>query len=74
LELLPAPVLSVDEVLKDGSFRRVPVGVAADKPGGIVGWSQDLRLASDGRTFKIGLTMQRWSPQWPQGFRRWWRG
>jgi len=56
---MPAPVLSVDEVLKDGSFRRVPVGVAADKPGGIVGWSQDLRLASDGRTFKIGLTMHR---------------
>ena len=56
---MPAPVLSVDEVLKDGSFRRVPVGVAADKPGGIVGWSQDLRLASDGRIFKIGLTMQR---------------
>lgn len=55
----PAPVLSVDEVLADGSFRRVPVGVAADVPGGIVGWSHDWRLASDGRTFKVGLTMQR---------------
>ena len=56
---LPAPLLSVDEILEDGNSRRVPVGVAANTPGGIVGWSQDVRLASDGRIFKVGLTMQR---------------
>lgn len=59
-EYIPAPLLSVDEVFDDGQVRQVPVGVAAgDPPDGIVGWSEQWRLGSDGRMFKVQLNMQR---------------
>jgi hypothetical protein len=60
--VVPAPLLAVDEIPEDGQrgpTRRAPVGVVADEPGGVAGWSERWWLSSDGHTFKLQLDLRR---------------